>query len=155
MPSISKRLLLAAALALSLFGAQAGAPAPQPFDGQTWKQLLASGPRPAAYLFTTSYCSTCPDAFEALHAAVQASGQPVALAAVMMDLSGVRAQRHAAYFEGLTQLYTFDGFEPTIRQSVDPQWQNITPYIVLIDRRGELQRMVGPPEAAALKRWLK
>ena len=34
------------------------------FDESTWAQLLKSGPRPAAYLFTTSYCSSCPDAFE-------------------------------------------------------------------------------------------
>ena len=43
-----------------------------PFDEKTWAQLLTQGPRPSAYLFTTSYCSTCPAAFAVLHDARQA-----------------------------------------------------------------------------------
>ena len=42
-----------------------------PFDEKTWAHALQHGPRPAAYLFTTSYCSTCPAAFAVLHKAVQ------------------------------------------------------------------------------------
>ena len=128
---------------------------PMRFDGKTWKALIKSGPRPAAYLFTTSYCSTCPDAFEILNQAAQSSKRKVELAAVMMDVRGAQAKRHASYFPGLTRLYAFDGFETAIRQSVDPQWQDITPYIVLIDQRGQFQRMVGPPEPGALKAWLR
>lgn len=131
------------------------APTALPFDAKTWRTLLRQGPRPAAYLFTTSYCSTCPEAFEVLERAVKTAGRPAELAAVMMDVGGAQAQRHAAYFSGLTRLYTFDGFEPAIRQSVDPQWQNITPYIVMVDRKGRLQRVIGPPDDGALKRWLQ
>jgi hypothetical protein len=47
-----------------------------PFDEKTWTQLLAHGPRPAAYLFTTSYCSTCPAAFAVLHDAVKNQAKP-------------------------------------------------------------------------------
>lgn len=136
-------------------GAAAGVPVAQRWDEGTWAQRLAHGPRPAAYLFTTSYCSTCPDAFTGLRQAVQQRHRSVALVPVIMDLEGPKAQRHAAYFEGLTELFVFDGFEPAIRQSIDPDWQDITPYIVLIDRQGRLQRSIGPPDGKALLRWLR
>jgi len=66
LPSKLRRLLLGTLCALSAAAALAQASAPQAslgpaisFDETTWAQLLKSGPRPAAYLFTTSYCSTC------------------------------------------------------------------------------------------------
>jgi hypothetical protein len=136
---------------------QAKATAPRtvlPFDEKTWAHALQHGPRPAAYLFTTSYCSTCPAAFAVLHKAVQQRKDKPELNAVMMDVAGPQALRHAAHFKGMTQMYAFDGFEPAIRQAVDPAWPNVTPYVVLIDARGQTQRVIGPPNAAVLKRWL-
>ena len=124
------------------------------FDQTTWAELLKSGPRPAAYVFTTTYCSTCPDAFDKLQAFIAASRKKVELVAVVMDVQGVRALAHARHFVGATKLYAFDGFEPAIRQSVDPKWPNVTPYIVLLGRNGSVQRSIGPPEATMLKRWL-
>lgn len=136
---------------------QANAPTPRtvlPFDQKTWAHALRHGPRPAAYLFTTSYCSTCPAAFAVLHKAVQQRKDKPELNAVMMDVAGPQALRHAAHFKGMTQMYAFDGFEPALRQAVDPAWPNVTPYVVLIDARGQTQRVVGPPSPAMLKRWL-
>ena len=125
-----------------------------PFDEKTWAHALQHGPRPAAYLFTTSYCSTCPAAFTVLHKAVQLRKDKPELNAVMMDVAGPQALRHASHFQGMTQMYAFDGFEPAIRQAVDPTWPNVTPYVVLIDARGQTQRVIGPPNATVLKRWL-
>ena len=125
------------------------------FDETTWPRLVKSGPRPAAYLFTTSYCSTCPAAFEVIHAATAKSRRKPELAAVMMDVEGDKALRHAAHFQGLTRLYTFDGHEPAIRYVVDPAWPNVTPYVVLIDRQGRIQRGIGPPSAQSLRTWLQ
>ena len=71
--------------------------------------------------------------------------RPVELAAVMMDVQGVRAVEHARHYLGLTWLYAFEGFEPAIRQSVDPKWPNVTPYIVLLGRDGSMQRSIGAP----------
>jgi hypothetical protein len=124
------------------------------FDETTWAELLRSGPRPAAYVFTTSYCSACPDAFDKLKTFVAASGQKVDLVVVLMDVQGARALAHARHYVGATRLYAFDGFEPAIRQSVDPTWPNVTPYIVLLGRNGSVQRSIGSPEAAILKKWL-
>ena len=123
------------------------------FDATTWAPLLKTGPRPAAYVFTTSYCSTCPLAFDALHRRIHTTGKTVELAAVVMDVPGAQALAHVHHYSGVTRVYAFDGFEPEIRQTVDPQWRNITPYVVLIDRTGLVQRMIGPPTAAQLKAW--
>jgi hypothetical protein len=161
MKSLSKVLLsLAVLLTCSTLWAQAGAQntaavtSVSDFDENTWTTLVQSGPRPAAYLFTTSYCSTCPAAFEKLHAATAHKAQPVPLIAVMMDVGGNQALRHAMHFQGLTQMYAFEGFEPAIRQSVDPHWPNVTPYVVLIDKKGRLQKFIGPPTPKALQAWL-
>jgi hypothetical protein len=125
-----------------------------PFDEKTWAHALQHGPRPAAYLFTTSYCSTCPAAFAVLHKAVQQRKDKPELNAVMMDVAGPQALRHASHFKGMTQMYAFDGFEPAIRQAVDPAWPNVTPYVVLVDAKGQTQKVIGPPAPAMLKRWL-
>jgi len=125
-----------------------------PFDEKTWAHALQQGPRPAAYLFTTSYCSTCPAAFAVLHKAVQHRKDKPELNAVMMDVAGPQALRHAAHFKGMTQMYAFDGFEPAIRQAVDPAWPNVTPYVVLVDAKGQTQRVIGPPTPAMVQRWL-
>lgn len=136
--------------------AKAAAPARTvlPFDETSWAHALQHGPRPAAYLFTTSFCSTCPAAFEVLHKAVQHRKNKPELNAVMMDVTGLQALRHAAHFKGMTQMYAFDGFEPAIRQAVDPAWPNVTPYVVLVNAKGLTQRIIGPPTPAMLKRWL-
>jgi len=124
------------------------------FDAAVWAQLLREGPRPAAYVFTTTYCSTCPAVFDLLQATVAAARRRVELAAVVMDAQGPRALVHAHHYSGVTRLYAFNGFEPEIRQAVDPKWRNITPYVVLLDRQGRTQRVIGPPDAAQLKAWL-
>ncbi len=124
------------------------------FDASTWKSLLRSGPRPASYVFTNSFCATCPEAFDALHQAVLAYGKPVDTAAILMDVQGQRALVHAHHYTGATKIYAFNGFEPAIRQAVDSQWRNITPYVVLVGRDGKLQRVTGQPDAKQLKAWL-
>ena len=124
------------------------------FDAATWKQLLAKGSRPAAYVFTNSFCATCPEVFELLHQAVTSAGQPVELVAILMDVRDERALAHARHYVGVTTVYAFDGFEPAIRQAVDRKWRNITPYVVLVGRAGKLQRVTGQPDAKQLKAWL-
>lgn len=124
------------------------------FDETTWQELLRHGPRPAAYVFTASYCAACPDAFDKLHAFIAAARKKVALVAVVMDVQGAQALAHAHHYAGATKLYAFDGFEPAIRQSVDPKWPKVTPYVVLLGRNGSVQRSIGVPAPAMLKKWL-
>jgi len=124
------------------------------FDPAVWERLQRQGPRPAAYVFTTTYCPTCPAVFEQLQAFITASRRKVELAAVVMDVQGDRALAHAHHYAGATRIYAFDGFEPEIRHAVDPTWRAVTPYVVLLGRHGALQRRTGPPDAAMLTAWL-
>lgn len=124
------------------------------FDPAVWERLQRQGPRPAAYVFTTTYCPTCPAVFEQLQAFITASRRKVELAAVVMDVQGDRALAHAHHYAGATRIYAFDGFEPEIRHAVDPTWRAVTPYVVLLGRNGALQRRTGPPDAAMLTAWL-
>lgn len=141
--------------AAPVLSAQAAIKQVADFNEGTWAELLKTGSRPAAYVFTTTYCSTCPDAFEKLKVFIASAKTKVELVAVVMDVPAERALVHARHFAGATQLYAFDGFEPAIRQSVDPKWPNVTPYVVLIDRAGVVQRVIGPPNATQLKAWLR
>jgi hypothetical protein len=125
------------------------------FDAGTWRQLLAKGSRPAAYVFTNSFCATCPEVFDVLSQAVGSADQPVELAAILMDLRGEHALAHARHYAGATRIYAFDGFEPAIRQAIDPKWRNITPYVVLVGRTGKQQRVTGQPTPEQLKAWLR
>jgi len=161
----ARRRLLAATLALPALAlpwrAQARSPrgpaAATPvldFDAAVWSRLLREGPRPAAYVFTTTYCSSCPVVFELLHAHITATRREVELAAVVMDAQGERALAHAHHYRGCTRLYAFNGFEPEIRYAVDPKWRNVTPYVVLLDPQGRAQRVIGPPDVARLQAWL-
>lgn len=134
--------------------ARTALPAAQPFDETTWPPLLANGPRPAAYMFTASYCAVCPEAFAQLRQAVKAARRPVELTVVVMDLPAEQLHRHAHHYAGATQLFVFDGFEPAIRHSVDPKWRNITPYLVLVDKLGGVRRHTGLPPDKLLKAWL-
>lgn len=156
-----RQLLALAALGLPLMAGRAQAEARSnhalpvhDFDASTWAQLLRRGPRPAAYVFTTTYCSTCPAVFELLRDTIVAARRPVALVAVVMDAQGERALAHAHHYRGITRLYAFNGFEPEIRYAIDPKWRNITPYVVLLDAQGRDQRVIGPPDAQRLRAWL-
>jgi hypothetical protein len=136
-------------------GAHAAIKTVADFGAGTWKQLLAKGPRPAAYVFTNSFCATCPEVFDLLSQTVGEAAQSVELAAILMDLRGERALAHAHHYTGVTRIYAFDGFEPAIRQAIDPKWRNITPYVVLIGRNGKQQRVTGQPTPEQLKAWLR
>lgn len=124
------------------------------FDETTWARLVEKGPRPAVYIFTTTDRPENKDVFEKLRAFILHARRPVELVIVLMDVQGKGALEYAPHFVGATRLYTFDGFESAIRQSVDPKWPNVTPYVVLLGRDGMIQRSIGMPEEAALKKWL-
>ena len=128
---------------------------PIDFDAYTWAQLLKNGPKPAAYVFTNSFCPNCPETFSVLHKAVLAAGKPVPMSAILMDVQGERALAHAHHYAGVSSIYAFDGFAPAIRQAIDDKWRNVTPYVVMVNRRGNLQRVTGQPNAQQLKAWLQ
>ena len=161
----NRRAVLAAAAVMATGGwAQQALAAPErkrvtlnsvlPFDTSTWQRLVDKGPRPAAYIFTTTYCPSCPEAFDRLFAHIQATRKMAELVVVLMDVQGAKALEHAGHYVGATRMYTFNGFESAIRQSVDPQWPNVTPYVVLLGKDGSVRRSIGGPEPDMLRQWL-
>jgi hypothetical protein len=164
-PGFTRRALLALALVLPGMhmanGAVALADIAQPatktvanFDAATWRQLMRSGPRPAAYVFSNSFCTVCPEVFELLQQTVAPLDQAIDRAAILMDVQGGRALGVARHYVGATQVYAFDGDGAALRKLVDPKWHNITPFVVLVGRNGRVQRITGVPDATQLKAWL-
>jgi len=147
--------LAASAHSSEQHGGASRAFAVKPFTERTWDTLLKAGPRPSAYMFTTTYCSACPAVFQEILDATKKSKATPELIVVLMDAEGSSALRHALHFKGMTQLFSFDGYEPAIRATIDPAWRNITPYVVLVDRNGMVQRGVGSPTAQAFRQWLQ
>ncbi len=127
---------------------------PVAFDVNTWKALSSQGPKPAAYVFTTTHCVNCPEAIETIATAVANKKLNLPLSAIVMDADPAQSSQHAAHLKGITKLYFFDGFEAKIRYSVDPTWRNITPFVILIDKNGGMQKILGAPSDLALKDWL-
>jgi hypothetical protein len=37
---------------------------------------------------------------------------------------------------------------------VDPQWPNVTPYVVLLGKDGSVRRSIGVPDPELLGKWL-
>lgn len=151
-------LTLSAVLALAIGATPFSASAKitvHAFNEGTWAALMKTGPRPAAYMFTTSYCSVCPAVFQEVREATKSSRVRPELIVVMMDVEGTHALHHASHFTGMTQLFSFDGYEPAIRATIDPSWRLITPFVVLVDRHGAVQKGVGSPSPQSLKRWLQ
>ena len=98
----NRRAVLAAAAVMATGGwAQQALAAPErkrvtlnsvlPFDTSTWQRLVDKGPRPAAYIFTTTYCPSCPEAFDRLFAHIQATRKMAELVVVLMDVQGAKA----------------------------------------------------------------
>jgi hypothetical protein len=98
-----RRGLLVAALVFSgshmANGAAALADTAQPatktvasFDATTWRQLMRSGPRPAAYVFSNLFCTVCPEVFELLQQTVAPLDPPIDRAAICACVLGAHGR---------------------------------------------------------------
>lgn len=125
-----------------------------PFDTHTWQRLVAQGPRPAAYIFATTNCPACTEAFDALFAYIRDSRKMAELVIVLMDVHGVEALAHARFYVGATRMYGFSGPEAEIRRSITAQWPSALPYVVLLGRDGSARQIHGTPPAEVLRQWL-
>lgn len=124
------------------------------FNAATWHALMRAGPKPAAYVFSNSFCTVCPEVFELLQQTVAPLDQPIDRAAILMDVQGDRALAAARHYVGATQVYAFEGDGAALRKLVDAKWHNITPFVVLVGRNGKVQRITGVPDAKQIKAWL-
>ena len=124
------------------------------FDEATWARLVEKGPPPAAYIFATTNCPACTEAFDALFAYIRDSRKMAELVIVLMDVHGVEALAHARFYVGATRMYGFSGPEAEIRRSITAQWPSTLPYVVLLGRDGSARQIHGTPPAEVLRQWL-
>ena len=126
-----------------------------PFDTSTWAHLLQTGQRPQAVVFTTSDCEYCPAVIDGLAQALQRHGSKTPLVVVVMDATKPGATvRSNPHYRRAGRLYAFVGEPEHLRYGIDPEWRGVTPYVVLIDRKGGQHRFVGMPPAGDLRRVL-
>jgi hypothetical protein len=139
------------ALGVALLAAAPVRAAPiEDFTAVTWSSWQKALPRPAIVVFTTTYCTTCPDVMAALAAAVRDSGRRVPLLVVIMDADGERERKHAGHLAMADRIFAFRGQEAALRYSVDPRWRGVTPYVALFGPAGPPKFSTGLPSAARL-----
>lgn len=138
-----------------LAGAPANAaPRLEDFTRDTWGRWLKELPRPAIVVFSTTYCSTCPQVFADLAASVRKAGTGVPLIAVVMDADGQGDLPHLAHYRNANRIFVFRGQEAALRFSVNPQWRGVTPYVALFGSGGAPRLIAGRPPPEDLRRLL-
>ncbi len=124
------------------------------FDTHTWQRLVEQGPRPAVYIFATTNCKACTDAFDVLFAYIRGTRKMAELVTVLMDVHGADALPHARSYVGATRMYGFVGPQAAIRDSVSKDWPQALPYVVLLGRDGSARQVHGTPAPEVLRQWL-
>jgi hypothetical protein len=125
------------------------------FDSTTWNSLQHSLSRPAAVVFTATYCESCPQVLAKLHTELaDHTGSDESLIAVVIDgaedLSAVQAEHYSAH-----RVFVFDGDEVALRYGVDPKWHGETPLVALLPKHGKPVMVAGMPNAKELASWLR
>jgi hypothetical protein len=134
----------------------AGAPRSiEPFGSDTWRAWQAGLPRPAIVVFTTTYCSTCPEAFAYLADAIATHALGATLIAVVMDGEDHPNLLRDAHYRRADRLFVFQGQEAALRHAVDPRWRGVTPYVALFGSRGAPTLVAGRPSLDVLQQHLR
>lgn len=152
--ALAAALLAAATLA---WGRPQAAPATvEPFDAATWQALSTRPERPAAIVFTATYCANCPEAVALLARTVREHGLDAQVLAVVID--GTPGDHRLAahqHYRGADRLYAFSGPAQQVQHAVNPRWRGITPSVVLIKPGASPRWITGLPDAEALERWAR
>lgn len=124
------------------------------FDNSTWSSLQKELPRPAAVVFTATYCATCPQVLKLLATTLHERHLDAPLVAVVIDGADAESLDMAHYVMA-QRIFVFDGDEVALRYSVNPQWHGETPFVALLPRRGSGHWITGMPSKKELAAWLR
>lgn len=144
--------LLCAPLLWSL-GANASPRIVEAFDAKTWTRLRQELPRPAAVVFTATYCANCPAVIARLTQALQERGLAQHVIAVVIDAAEEEALLSSKHYTAASRLFAFVGAEARLRYAVDPRWRGETPYIALLSGRDDAVFVTGTPSDAQIEAW--
>jgi thiol-disulfide isomerase/thioredoxin len=128
-----------------------GLPSAEPFDGQTWSRLAVETRQRAIVVFSATYCVHCPAVIQKLAKEKMKYGKNVVLVAVVMD--GTSEIRGKPPYDKVDRLFVFNGHEPAIRYSVNPDWRGVTPYTVLLSPERAPHYIAGPPSEKDLQQF--
>jgi hypothetical protein len=128
----------------------------EPLTLEGWPALRASLPRPSVLFFTSTWCATCPEAFDAIRDSMRERGLDAPVIAVVVDGDalgrGLRDPR-VAHLAHARRVLAFHGHEARLRHAVDPSWRGVVPYVGLVAADGSLGYAAGPPSTARLDAW--
>jgi thiol-disulfide isomerase/thioredoxin len=126
----------------------------EPFDANTWAKLQEDLPRPAAVVFTATYCANCPEVLAQLERALHERGAKGEIVAVVIDEADAETLANNHHYTHATRLFVFDGNEAQLRFRVDPRWRGVTPYVALLSADA-IRFVAGPPKEQDLRQWLE
>jgi hypothetical protein len=124
------------------------------FDVVAWERLQKELPRPAAVVFTATYCVSCPAVLAQLSDALKGQGIKGDVIAVVIDEAEARELLKSEHYGRASRLFLFEGNEASLRYHVDPRWRGVTPYIALLPAEGKTILTAGAPSDAQLAAWL-
>jgi hypothetical protein len=124
------------------------------FDAKTWTQLQQELPRPAAVVFTATYCVSCPALIESMTQTLAKRGLKQDVVAVVIDAATDQQLFNSGHYEHASRLFAFDGNEATLRYGVDPRWRGVTPYVALLSAQNKVTFVAGTPSDAQIEAWL-
>ena len=125
------------------------------FDEHTWDSLQRSVARPAAVVFTATYCESCPQVFQKLNTELEKKHIEAALIAVVINGAEDPTSLNAEHYATAQRLFVFDGDEASLRYRVDPSWRGVTPFVALLPKHGAPVLVTGMPSSQELARWLR
>lgn len=124
------------------------------FDAASWDRLQTDLSRPAAIVFTATYCVNCPAVLAQLAQALKAHGIKGEIVAVVIDDAAAPELLKSEHYAQASRLFLFEGNEASLRYRVDPRWRGVTPYIALLSDDGKTTFSAGTPSAEQVAAWL-
>jgi thiol-disulfide isomerase/thioredoxin len=151
-----RRMLLSLSCGAALAACQAhAAPATvERFEQNTWQQLQHTLPRPAAVVFTATYCASCLAVLAQVNEALRKHALARPVIAVVIDESSDEALLSSHHYTAASRLFRFADNEARLRYRVDPRWRGETPYVVLLSPNKPATFIAGMPNEAQINAWL-
>jgi hypothetical protein len=138
---------------LSVLSAAASPKVVETFDAKTWARLQQDLPRPAAVVFTATYCANCPQIIERLTETLRNRGLQQQVIAVVIDAASDQELLSSGHYKSAARLFAFDGDEAALRHGVDPRWRGVTPYVALLSEQNKVVFVAGAPSDAQIIEW--
>jgi hypothetical protein len=124
------------------------------FDASTWARMQKQLPRPAAVVFTATWCANCPAIIERLAQALRKRRLAPQVIAVVIDEANSEKLLSSPHYASALRLFAFDGDETRLRYGVDARWRGVTPYTALLGREDKVIFVAGTPSDEEIEAWL-